>query len=309
VLPVAVRSDVASGVVTSALNQIWQQTLKDPLFAKSNLPEIRTSADGRVSILELPIPFSASSKEANESLERLRTQLVPNTIGQISDVEYAITGEVARSANTVAHQMNKIPYVAGFVLILSFIILFVAFRSVVIGLLGIVLNILSASATLGALVIVFQYNWVEILGLAGGGFVSSRIPLILFVILFGLSMDYQVFVVSRIREAALRGLSTRDAIFEGITSSASVVTCAAVIMISVFISFMFVPYLELKETGFGLAAAILLDAVIVRILILPSVMTLLGNVNWWPSGLVRQAQTGRLPRMESNNTHTDVKSH
>jgi RND superfamily putative drug exporter len=104
----------------------------------------------------------------------------------------------------------------------------------------------TASASLGALVIVFQYNWVEMLGLAGGGFVSSRIPLILFVILFGLSTDYQVFVVSRIREAALRGLSTRDAVFEGITGTAVVVTSAAVVMVSVFISFMFVSYLELK---------------------------------------------------------------
>jgi RND superfamily putative drug exporter len=289
---VVVRSDAAhSDEVVSALKNLSQQTHNEPLFTEGKIPKIRISADSRVGTLELPIPFGSSSREAAASLEKLRTRLMPATIGRISSAEYAVTGEVARSVDTVSHQNRKIPLVAGFVLILSFVILLVAFRSVVIALIGIALNALSTLATLGALVMVFQYNWAEnLFGLAGGGFVSSRIPLILFVILFGLSMDYQVFVVSRIREAALRGMSTRDAIVQGITSSAVVVTSAAIVMMSVFISFIFVPYLELKEMGFGLAFAVLLDAVIVRILILPSIMTLLGNANWWPSHSVRRAQ-------------------
>jgi RND superfamily putative drug exporter len=285
---IAVGSDPSdSGAVITALKNLVQKTQNDPLFAKAKIPKLITSADSRVSTLELPIPFGASSKEAIASLVKLRTILGPNTVGQIPGAEYAISGEVARAVDTVTHQNSKIPLVAGFVLLLSFVILLVAFRSVVIGLIGIVLNMFTASATLGALVMVFQYNWAAGIGLAGGGFVSSRIPLFLFVILFGLSMDYQVFVVSRIREAALRGLSTRDAVIQGINSSAVAVTSAAVVMISVFISFMFVPYLELKEMGFSLSVAVLLDAVIVRILILPSIMMLLGNASWWPSRSVQ----------------------
>ncbi|WP_248929533.1 MMPL family transporter [Paenibacillus hamazuiensis] len=284
---VAVQSNPAySDKVVAALNGLAEQVRYDPLFAESGHLKIRTSEGGGVSLLELPIPYNASSKEATASLEKLRNELVPKAIGQIPGAEYAVSGETARSADTVDHLIRNLPLVAGFVLLLSFIVMLFAFRSVVIGFIGITLNVLSAASTLGALVIVFQYNWLESLGLSGGGFVSSRIPLILFVILFGLSMDYQVFVVSRIREEALSGLTTREAVFRGITGSATVVTSAAVLMISVFLSFMFVPYLELKEMGFGLAIAVLLDAVIVRILILPSVMTLLGYANWWPSSQI-----------------------
>ncbi|GAA4850078.1 hypothetical protein GCM10023310_30700 [Paenibacillus vulneris] len=291
---IAVLSDSAhSAEVVTALKRMSQSLHNNPLFAVGDTPRIQTSADKTVSTLELPIPFGSSSQEAANSLEQLRNGLVPEMIGSIAGVEYAITGETARSVDTVTHQIAKLPLVALFVLMLSFFILVFAFRSVVIGFIGILLNILSALATLGALVMVFQYNWIEILGLAGGGFVSSRIPLILFVILFGLSMDYQVFVVSRIREATLRGLSTQEAVFEGITGSATVVTSAAVVMVSVFVSFMFVPYLELKEMGFGLTVAVLLDAIVVRIMILPSIMTLLGKANWWPSRLVERMQSAK----------------
>jgi len=131
---------------------------------------------------------------------------------------------------------------------------------------------------------VFQYQW-EAFGLPAGGFITSRIPLIVFVILFGLSMDYQIFVVSRIHEAVKAGLPTREAVYRGITSSAGTVTSAAVIMVSVFASFTLSQLMETKQIGFGLAVAVLLDAVIVRIVILPSLMTLLGKATWWPSGL------------------------
>jgi len=191
---------------------------------------------------------------------------------------------VARSIDYVEHQGGRTPYVILFVLAVTFVMMSIAFRSVVIGLIGVGLNVLSAAAAFGALVIVFQGTWAQdLLGFTSGGFITSRIPLILFVILFGLSMDYQVFVVSRIREGVLAGWPTRQAVAEGITRSAGVVTSAAVVMVSVFVSFMFVSLLELKQIGFGLAAAVILDAVMIRILILPSVLTLLGPRSWWPS--------------------------
>jgi RND superfamily putative drug exporter len=159
-----------------------------------------------------------------------------------------------------------------------------AFRSVVLGLIGVVLNLLSAAAALGLLVLVFQGTWAEgLLDFHSTGSIGSRVPLFLFVILFGLSMDYQVFVVSRIREAVLTGASTRQAVLDGIHRSASVVTSAAVVMTTVFVSFVFLHIIEMKQIGFVLAVAVLLDAFVVRIMVLPSAMLLLGEASWWPS--------------------------
>jgi RND superfamily putative drug exporter len=133
------------------------------------------------------------------------------------------------------------------------------------------------------LVLVFQGEWAQgLLGFASTGSIGSRVPLFLFVILFGLSMDYQVFVVSRIREAVLRGVPTRQAVVDGITSSAGVVTSAAVVMVTVFASFVFLHLIEMKQIGFSLAAAVLLDAFVIRVLVLPSAMLLLGRATWWP---------------------------
>jgi putative drug exporter of the RND superfamily len=148
---------------------------------------------------------------------------------------------------------------------------------------------LSAAAAFGVLVLTFQHHWADrLLGYHSNGTIVSWIPLFLFVVLFGLSMDYHVFVVSRIREAAERGLSTREAVRQGITRSAGVVTSAAVVMVSVFAIFASLDMIEFKELGVGLAAAILIDALVVRAVVLPSLMTLLGPANWWPSRLSRR---------------------
>jgi RND superfamily putative drug exporter len=161
---------------------------------------------------------------------------------------------------------------------------------VVLGLIGVGLNLLSAAASLGLLVLVFQGTWAEgLLDFHSTGSIGSRVPLFLFVILFGLSMDYQVFVVSRIREAVQAGVPTRRAVLEGIHRSASVVTSAAVVMTTVFVSFVFLHIIEMKQIGFVLAAAVLLDAFVVRIMILPSAMLLLGEASWWPGRPARTA--------------------
>jgi RND superfamily putative drug exporter len=209
---------------------------------------------------------------------------LPATVGHVDGARFAVSGDVARNVDYVHNQTSRTPLVVALVLLLTFVMMVAAFRSIVIGLLAVVLNLLSAAAAFGVLVVVFQYHWAEhLLDFTSYGFISARVPLFLFVILFGVSMDYQVFLVSRIREAAQRGLSTRDAVFEGITSSAGVVTSAAVVMVSVFVSFIFLHLLEVKQIGFGLAVAVLVDAFIVRVLILPSAMTLLGRAAWWPS--------------------------
>ncbi|MFE6856181.1 MMPL family transporter, partial [Streptomyces sp. NPDC057674] len=173
-----------------------------------------------------------------------------------------------------------------FVLLLTFVTMAAIFRSLAVVLSAILLNLLSAAASFGVLVAVFQHTWAEgLLDFHSSGAVVSWLPLFLFVVLFGLSMDYHVFVVSRIREAALDGAGVRDAVREGITRSAGVVTGAAIVMVAVFAVFGTLSMVEFKQLGVGLAAAILLDAVVIRIFVLPALMTALGRWNWWPGGL------------------------
>ncbi|MER5795489.1 MMPL family transporter [Streptomyces sp. NPDC001980] len=280
---VVVRADAARAAeVTRALRELARRADADPLFAGAS--GIRTSTDHRISVLELKVPYLGNSEQAYESLDHLRDDYLPETVGRIDRAEYAVSGDVARYVDYPAHQNSKLPLVLGALLLVTFAMTAYAFRSVVLGLIGVVLNLLSAAAALGLLVLVFQGTWAEgLLDFHSTGSIGSRVPLFLFVILFGLSMDYQVFVVSRIREAVLAGVSTRQAVLDGIRRSASVVTSAAVVMTTVFSSFVFLHIIEMKQIGFVLAAAVLLDAFVVRIMVLPSAMLLLGEASWWPS--------------------------
>ncbi|MFI0756858.1 MMPL family transporter [Streptomyces anulatus] len=247
-------------------------------------PTVRTSADGRISVLELSVPHPAPSAEAIESLTRLRQDHIPATVGRLSGVETAVSGDVARGRDYVSHESDKLPLVLGFLLLMTFLMTVWAFRSVVLGVIGVVLNLLSAGASLGLLVLVFQGTWAEgLLAFDSLGAIASRVPLFLVVILFGLSMDYQVFVVSRIQEARQNGMSAREAVLEGINRSAKVVTSAAIVMVTVFGAFVALHLTEMKQMGFCLAVAVLLDAVVIRLMVLPSVLLLLGERAWWPA--------------------------
>ncbi|MEU9785198.1 MMPL family transporter [Streptomyces phaeochromogenes] len=285
---IVVRADAGrSTEVTAALSKLAELAHADPLFTDAE--RIRTSDDRRVSVLELKVPYLGNSDEAYDSLDQLRDEYVPATVGGIEGAEYGVSGDVARYSDYPAHQNSKLPLVLGALLLVTFVMTLYAFRSVVLALLGVVLNLLSAAAALGLLVLIFQGSWAEgLLNFDSTGSVGSRVPLFLFVILFGLSMDYQVFVVSRIREAVLGGVPTRQAVLDGIRSSASVVTSAAVVMTTVFTSFVFLHIIEMKQIGFVLAAAVLLDAFVIRVLILPAAMLLLGEASWWPSRGVRR---------------------
>ncbi|QBJ93622.1 MMPL family transporter [Streptomyces seoulensis] len=290
---VVVRADAArSAEVVAALQEVARRADEDPLFAGAS--PVRTSADRRISTLELKVPHLGNSEQAYASLGHLRKNYLPATVGRVAGAEFGVSGDVARYADYPAHQNSKLPLVLGALLLATFAMTAYAFRSVVLGLLGVVLNLLSAAAALGLLVLVFQRTWAEgLLDFHSTGSIGSRVPLFLFVILFGLSMDYQVFVVSRVREAVVAGVPTRQAVLDGIRRSASVVTSAAVVMTTVFASFVFLHIIEMKQIGFVLAAAVLLDAFIVRITILPSAMLLLGRRCWWPS------RTGREPTAAS----------
>ncbi|MFE4053752.1 MMPL family transporter [Streptomyces sp. YIM B13518] len=298
---VVVRADASqTAEVTSALRETARLADADRLFAGAS--RIRTSADHRTSVLELKVPHLGNSDQAYDSLDRLRNDYLPATVGRVDGAEFGVSGDVARYADYPAHQNGKLPLVLGALLLVTFAMTVYAFRSVVLGLIGVVLNLLSAAAALGLLVLVFQGTWAEgLLDFHSTGSIGSRVPLFLFVILFGLSMDYQVFVVSRIREAALAGAPTRQAVLDGIRGSASVVTSAAVVMTTVFASFVFLHIIEMKQIGFVLAAAVLLDAFVIRIMVLPSAMLLLGEASWWPSREVRRA-AAPLPESPGKNT-------
>ncbi|WP_433259034.1 MMPL family transporter [Streptosporangium sp. CA-135522] len=269
--------------VKQALTDLGRRAQADPLFAANAEPVVRTSADGRISVLELAVPFPAPSAEAIASLDRVRQVFVPATVGRLSDVESRVSGDVARGRDYVAHEKDILPLVIGFLLLATFLMTVWAFRSVVIGLIGVLLNLLSAGAALGLLVVFFQGTWAEgLLAFDSLGAIASRVPLFLFVILFGLSMDYQVFVVSRSQEAMRGGVPAREAVLEGISRSAKVVTSAAIVMVTVFGAFVALHLAEMKQMGFCLAAAVLLDAVVIRLMVLPSVLLLLGDRAWWP---------------------------
>lgn len=278
-----------AAAVEVALADLAARVAANPLFGATDAVE--SSADGTVHRMRIAVPHSDGAPEAVESLRVLRSELVPAAVGQVAGASYAVGGRLADGTDNSTHQRDKLPWVIGFVLALTLVIMALTFRSIVVALTAIAVNLLSAAAAFGLLVLVFQHTWAEgLLGFESTGAVVAWVPLFLFVVLFGLSMDYHVFVVSRIREAALRGLSTRDAVAEGITRSAGVVTSAAAVMVTVFAVFAALRMIDMKQMGVGLAAAVLIDAVVIRIVVLPALMALLGRANWWPSRLSRATE-------------------
>jgi uncharacterized membrane protein YdfJ with MMPL/SSD domain len=246
-----------------------------------------------VAQIELPIDGSGSDASSYAALSTLRSKIVPETVGSLAGVEAGVTGSTAISKDFGNAMRRTAPLVFGFVLAFAFLLLLVSFRSIVIALEAIVLNVLSVAAAFGVLVLVFQHDWAKgILGFDYSGGVMAWLPVFLFVILFGLSMDYHVFILSRIREAYQGGMKTEDAIAHGIKTTAGVVTSAAIVMVFVFSIFGTLSLIMMKQFGVGLAVAVLIDATIVRAVLLPATMKLLGDWNWYlPRWL------GWLPRM------------
>jgi uncharacterized membrane protein YdfJ with MMPL/SSD domain len=251
-----------------------------------------------VAQIELPIEGSGSDDASYAAVTELREEIVPETVGSLDGVEAGVTGSTAISKDFGDTMRDKAPLVFAFVLAFAFILLLIAFRSIVIAVKAIVLNLLSVAAAFGVLVLVFQHGFAkDLLGFEYTGGVMAWLPVFLFVILFGLSMDYHVFILSRIREAYDGGMRTEDAIAHGIKTTAGVVTSAAIVMVFVFSIFGTLSLIMMKQFGVGLATAILIDATIVRAVLLPATMKLLGDWNWYlPRWL------GWLPRIELEGT-------
>jgi uncharacterized membrane protein YdfJ with MMPL/SSD domain len=261
------------------------QRLRAEALASGRIHEPVTIAVNRsrtVARVELPLDGSGSDAASYAALSTLRNEVVPNTVGALPGVEAGVTGSTASSKDFGEAMRGKAPLVFAFVLAFAFLLLLVSFRSVVIALKAIVLNLLSVAAAFGVLVLVFQHEWAKgILGFDYSGGVMAWLPVFLFVILFGLSMDYHVFILSRIREAYDRGMKTEDAIAYGIKTTAGVVTSAAIVMVFVFSIFGTLSLIMMKQFGVGLATAVLIDATIVRAVLLPATMKLLGDWNWY----------------------------
>ena len=278
---VAVKAeDVRAEPVRDAIAELKRQALAS---GQMNSPiQVEASRDGTVATIEIPLAGDSSDEASKAALATLREELLPATVGTIDGVEYAVTGTTAASEDWSAKMKDTAPLVFGFVLLFAFGLLLVSFRSVVIALKAIILNLLSVGAAYGILVAVFQWGWGEgLLNFESNGGITPWLPMFLFVILFGLSMDYHVFILSRIREAFDRGLDTEAAVAHGIKTTAGVVTSAATVMVAVFSVFAILPVIDMKEMGLGLAAAVLIDATIVRAVLLPATMKLLGDWNWY----------------------------
>jgi uncharacterized membrane protein YdfJ with MMPL/SSD domain len=267
--------EVQHGIAALKRQALASGRIKTPIETKVNPSKT-------VETVSLPLVGNGDNQRSVEALLMLRKTIVPATIGAVPGVSSPITGETAGTHDFNDQMKAHAPLVFGFVLVLCFLLLLVTFRSIVIPVKAVLLNLLSVGAAYGLLVLVFQHTWAEgILQFHSNGAIASWLPLFLFAVLFGLSMDYHVFILSRVKELVDGGMSTEEAVSVGIKRTASTVTSAALVMVAVFAIFITLHEIDIKQMGFGLAAAILIDSTIVRAVLLPAVMKLLGEWNWY----------------------------
>ena len=240
-----------------------------------------TGPGGQALVINVPLAGNGSDTASYDALQTLRTRILPATLGQVPGISFAVTGDTAQNYDFTHQLHDSTPVVLGLVALLAFVVLLLAFRSLAIPLVSILLNLLSVGAAYGLVTLIFQDGHLQgLLGFTSFGGIISWVPLFMFVFLFGISMDYHVFILSRIRELRARGAGTREAVTGGIASSAGVVTSAAMIMVAVFSIFATLPLIDLKILGVGTAAAVLIDATVVRGVLVPAALALLGERAW-----------------------------
>ncbi|MEH0574839.1 MULTISPECIES: MMPL family transporter [Streptomyces] len=272
--------DINAAEVKTALEQFKEQAVSSG--ASLGPVEIKLHDAQNIAYVYVPLVGGSDLDKAGASLDKLRDEVRPATLGKVDGLQAPITGQVAGSQDFNDQLGGAVAPVFAFVVVFAFLLMLLSFRSLTIAVTSIALNLLSVGAAYGILVAVFQHGWgASLVGAEGVGAIITWLPLFLFVILFGLSMDYHVFVVSRIREARMRGRTTNEAIEHGVVTTAGVVTSAAVIMVAVFAIFGTLSMQSMKQMGVGLAAAVLIDATIIRGVLLPAVMALLGERNWY----------------------------
>jgi len=273
--------DVTTPEISASIDELERRAVATGRF--SGPVDVTVSKDKRVAQVAIPIKGDGTNAVSSAGLADLRDGLVDRTVGQAPGVTEAyVAGMTAETKDYNDLMKGRAPIVFAFVLTLAFLLLLITFRSIVIPIKAIILNLLSVGAAYGVLTWIFQDGHLEgALGFHSNGGVTAWLPMFLFVILFGLSMDYHVFILSRVREAFDRGMSTEDAVADGIKATAGTVTSAAIVMVAVFGIFATLSSLDFKQMGVGLAVAILIDATIVRAVLLPASMRLLGARNWY----------------------------
>jgi RND superfamily putative drug exporter len=277
--------DVRDPRVVAAGTRLVRRALATPYF---RLPvRYSASADHTVGRIDLPLVGNGTDAASDRALQELRGTLIPETLGEVPGVEVAVTGITAGTKDFNEQMKSRAPLIFAFVLGLAFVLLLLTFRSIVVPIKAILLNLISVFAAYGAVVLIFQHHWAEgILGFRSNGAVISWLPIFLFVVLFALSMDYHIFILSRVKELVDDGMPTDEAVERAVKGTAGTVTSAAVVMVAVFAVFATLRTLDVKQMGVGLAVAVFLDATIVRAVLLPAGMKLLGDRNWYlPSWL------------------------
>ncbi len=262
-----------------------------------NKPLTIANVDDAV-VVRVPLSGAGRDPRADAALAKLRTEVLPSTVGRVDGVEYAVSGRTANARDFADRVVERMPLVFGFVLLAAFVLLLLAFRSVAVALVSILLNLLSIGAAYGVLTWIFQDgHFASLLGFTPYGGVVGWLPMFMFVLLLGLSMDYHIFILSRIRERRADGAVA--AIVRGTGTSAGVVSSAAVIMVGVFSVFITLSAIEYKMMGVGMAVAVLIDATLVRGVLLPAYLALLGERVWRPAG--KPVAPGRVPELSSPN--------
>ncbi len=273
--------DAEAPAVRQALADFTRQARADGSFGR----DVKTAVHSGPDVVQVLVPLAGDGSDAasKAAVDKLRDSLVPRTLEPVAEDSKAYVGGETASSMDFNDQLGRgIVPVLLFITAVTFLLMLVCFRSLPVAAASVVLNLLSVGAAYGVMTAVFQHGWgAELLGTEAVGAIESWMPLFVLVVLFGLSMDYHVFVVSRIREAHDRGAETKDAIREGVRATAGAVTGAAVIMVAVFAVFGTLSMQDMQQMGVGLAVAVLLDATVVRMVLLPAVMTLLGERNWY----------------------------
>jgi RND superfamily putative drug exporter len=297
--PLLLAAETPNGAAdVAALTKLSQQLnsgVKDVAFATPPT----TNSDTSVAVMQVFPKSDPQSKATSDLVTRLRDNLIPSVVGTQVDVK--VGGITAASDDFAGYTAGRLPIFIGAVLLLSFLLLMVVFRSLLVPLKAVIMNMLSIGAAYGVVVAVFQWGWgANLINVERSAPIEAWAPVFIFAVVFGLSMDYEVFLLSRIREEYDRTGNNADAVADGLALTARVITAAAAIMVCVFGSFVFGPVVSLKVLGLGLAVAVLIDATIVRLVLVPATMELLGDWNWWlPKWLERI-----LPRVHVEATHT-----
>ena len=278
---VVITGDIGSGDVTAAIARLEESVADDPDFGPS---QHQVADDGRVAVISIPLVGEPDHEQARRGLDRLRDELIPAAFGS-TDTVVLVGGTTAENVDYSDVINQWLPIVLTFVLALSFLLLTLVFRSIVVSATAVILNLLSVGAAYGLVVLVFQHGvGADLLGLQQVERVEAWVPVFLFSVLFALSMDYHVFLLSRIRERYAQTGDTNQAVVHGIAATGRIITGAALIIVVVFAGFAAGELVMFQQMGFGVGVALLVDATLIRMVVVPAAMALLGSWNWYLPG-------------------------